>query len=229
MPAEARVTPLRIGVVEDIRDSREALAFIINHAEGMNCVGAVASAEEALAKFPSLKPELVLLDVQLAGKMTGTEGIERLKEAMPSIRIVMLTINNDAPTVTRCLMNGAIGYLHKSLPPDRLPHSIREAAAGGSPMSPEIAQLVMQVFQAFATTKKEWEKLSPREQEVLELLARGFLRKEIAERLGISEETVKSHLDRIYQKLHVTCREHAVAKALPMAALQWMKQPGKKK
>lgn len=216
---------LRVAVVEDIRDTREALAFLINQTRGMMCVAAVASAEEALILFPTVQPEVVLLDIQLAGEMNGTDCIKHLRDRLPAAKIVMLTASQDAPTVGRCLMRGAVGYLHKSMSPERIPKRVQDAAAGYSPMSPEIARFVMGVFQSFDTPNQEWEKVSPREREVLELLTHGFLKKEIADRLGISEETVRTHCSHIYEKLHVNCREHAVAKAIPLEVLGLMKGP----
>jgi DNA-binding NarL/FixJ family response regulator len=141
----------------------------------------------------------------------------------------MLTASQDAVTVTRCLARGAVGYLHKSQPPERLPQSLRDAAEGRSPMTPDIARLVREFFQSLAPANHEWAKLSSREKEVLELLVRGFVKKEIADQLGISEETVRTHCSHIYDKLHVNCREHAVAKAIPLTTLGWMKQKGSSK
>jgi DNA-binding NarL/FixJ family response regulator len=210
---------LRIAVVEDVRDSREALAFLINADPGMKCVASLASAEEALRDLPALQPDLILLDIGLAGEMSGADCIGGLRDCLPGAKIIMLTGSQDATTVTQCLMRGAVGYLHKSLPAERLPQCIRDAASGGSPMSPEVARLVTGFMQSLAPAVQEWEKLSPREQQVLELLAAGHFKKEIADHLGIAEDTVRTHCRSIYEKLHVNCREHAVAKTIPFAAL----------
>lgn len=115
------------------------------------------------------------------------------------------------------------GYRRRGLQPERLPLSIREAAVGGAPMSPDVARLVRGFFQAVDPVIQEWEKLTLREQDVLKLLTQGFLKKEIADRLKISEETVRTHTCHIYEKLHVNCRGDAIAKAMPLAAMQWMK------
>jgi DNA-binding NarL/FixJ family response regulator len=223
MPFASNVEKLRVGVVEDMRDTRESLVFLINATEDMTCVAAVASAEEALEQFPAANPQFVLLDIELAGELNGVDCIERLAKSLPAAKIIMLTDSQDATTVTRCLAHGAVGYLHKSQPPERLPQSLREAADGGSPMSPDIARLVREFFKSLAPADHEWEKLSTREQDVLDLLIRGCVKKEIANQLIISEETVRTHCAHIYRKLHVNCREHAVAKAMPLAALEWMK------
>jgi DNA-binding NarL/FixJ family response regulator len=223
MPLASNVEKLRVGVIEDVRDTREALIFLINATEDMTCVGAVASAEQAFEQFPAVNPQLVLLDIELGGELNGVDSIERLSKSVPSAKIVMLTGSQDAPTVVRCLMLGAIGYLHKSQPPERLPQSLRDAAEGGSPMSPDIARLVREFFKSLAPAGQEWAKLSMREQEVLELLVRGCIKKEVADQLSVSEETIRTHCQHIYRKLHVTCREHAIAKAVPHVTLQWLK------
>lgn len=210
---------LRIAVVEDLRDTRESLAFLINETEDMTCVIAVGSAEEALELLSEAEPHLVLLDIQLAGGMDGIDCLAKLKARNPSAQVVMLTGNSNPDIVFSCLIRGATGYLQKSIPPARLPDAIRDAASGGSPMSPEIARLVTAYFQRFAPANREWERLSLREQDVVALLAKGFLKKEIADQLGISEDTVRSHCRRIYEKLHVNSREQAVAKVVSVDAL----------
>lgn len=222
MAVETKSDPLRVAVVEDVRDSREALVFLINHEPDMICAAAVASAEEALEKLPAAQPQLILLDIQLAGAMNGVDCLARLKGLLPSAQVIMLTGNNHSDTVVSCLMRGAIGYLHKSQPSERMPDALREAAAGGSPMSPEIARLVTAFFQRLSPATQEWDALTPREQDVLRLLAHGFLKKEIADQLAISEETVRTHCRHIYEKLHVNCREHAVAKVMPFELMSTM-------
>jgi DNA-binding NarL/FixJ family response regulator len=212
--------PVRVAIVEDMRDTREALAYLINHAPGMVCVAAVATAEQALTQLPGLAPDVILLDIQLAGGMNGMDSLPRLKEKLPETQILMLTVSNEPDTVFRCLMLGAIGYVHKSMPPERLPAAIQEARTGGAPMSPEIARLITEFFQGLAPACLQWQKLSPRERQVLELLARGHLKKEIADQLHICEDTVRSHCRKIYEKLHVHSREHAVAKAVPLGPFQ---------
>lgn len=223
MSQEGKHESLRVAIVEDVRSMRESLAFIVNSDAGMRCVGAVASAEQALEGFPALAPDIVLLDIQLAGEMNGVDCIGPLRASLPSAKIIMMTASHDAPTVTRCLAHGAAGYIRKGQEPDRLPQAIRDVAQGGASMSCDIARLVCGFFQAVEPALQEWEKLSPREQDVLKLLARGLVKKEIAEQLGISEETVRTHTDHIYQKLHVHSRGDAVAKAAPVSALAWLR------
>ena len=225
----ANAQKLRVAVVEDRRDTRESLVFLINATPEMACVAAEASAEEALLRFPAADPQLVLLDIELAGELNGVDSIGQFEKTLPSAKIVRLAASHDAATVTRCLGRGAVGYLHKSQPAERLPQSLRDAAEGGSPMTPDIARLVREFFESLAPPTQECAKLSPREQEVLELLIRRFVKKEIADQLSISEDTVRTHCTHIYEKLHLNYREHAVAKAIPLTTLEWMKQRGPSK
>jgi NarL family two-component system response regulator LiaR len=224
MPPQATNSEkLRVAIVEDRRQTRESLTFLINEAPDLTCVAAVASAEEALEQLPAATPEVVILDIQLAGEMNGIDCIKALRESLPESKIVMFTASHDAPSVARCLAHGAAGYIHKGNSLERLPQSIREAAEGGAPMSADVARLVCGFFQAIDSVLHEWEKLTPREHDVLKLMTQGFIKKEIADSLSISEATVRTHTSHIYEKLQVNSRGNAVAKAVPLAALEWLK------
>jgi DNA-binding NarL/FixJ family response regulator len=210
MASELRV--IRVALVEDDRQVREGLRLIINGASSCRCIGAFGSAEEALAQFPTLTPDVVLMDIHLPG-LSGIECIRQLKVLRPNLQIMMLTVFEDHDRIFRSLEAGASGYLLKQTPPDRLLDAIRELHHGGAPMSTQIARRVVEVFQRPASARPDAPKLSPRETEILALLGKGYLYKEIAGQLGISTETVRTHIHNTYEKLHVRTRTEAVMKA----------------
>ena len=206
--------PLRIWAVEDNTAYRNALAFIFKKADGLE-LETFSSAEDALAALRNTPaPDALLLDVQLPG-MDGITAIAHFKAAAPAVCIVMLTVFEDPGKVFRALCAGASGYLLKTLPAERIVEAIREAVVGGAPMSPGVARAVLGRFVELAAPGRgEDYALSDREREVLELMTQGLIKKEIAERLGLSFHTVNAHLRNIYTKLHVGTRGAAVAKAL---------------
>ncbi len=209
-----------VAIVEDDVPAREILAGWIRHAEGFRCVGEFDDAETALAKLPHEKPSVVLFDINLPG-MNGIECVRKLKPRLPETQFVMITVYEDANHVFNALSAGASGYLLKQTRRDELIGALKDVHAGGSPMSSQIARKVVQNFYRNETqTDGETVELSPREREVLELLARGYLYKEIAEMLQIGVQTVNTYIRRIYEKLHVRSRAQAVAKYahLPMGA-----------
>lgn len=211
---QAKVKPVKISVsiVEDDAPVREVLTEWIRGADGFKCVGAHENAEDALAALPQEKPSVVLMDINMPG-MNGIECVRRLKPQMMGTQFVMLTVYEDPDHIFKALSSGASGYLLKRTPRAELLTAIRDVHAGGSPMSSNIARKIVQSFQRFSSTSPaEPDNLSPREREVLELLARGYLYKEIAESLHISVPTVNTHIRRIYEKLHVHSRSQAVAK-----------------
>ncbi len=171
------------------------------------------SAEAALAGLPNDRPDVVLMDINLPG-INGVECVRRLKQVLPDTLAVMLTAYEDTENIFNALAAGASGYLLKRAPRAELLEAIREVRGGGSPMTPHIARLVVQSFQKAAPSSPATENLSAREQEVLDCLSQGFLYKEIAEKLGISYETVHTYIRRIYEKLQVRTRTEAVAKFL---------------
>jgi DNA-binding NarL/FixJ family response regulator len=207
---------IKVALVEDNSDQRDALRFLIKGSPGFACLGAFSTAEEALDKIPLLKPDVVLMDIHLPG-MSGTECVRRLKACLPAVRIMMLTVFEDHDRIFEALRAGASAYLLKNTAPARLLEAIQELQAGGAPMSGPIARQVVAAFQQPANGQGAHDALSPREQEVLELLNRGYLYKEIADLIGISLGTVNTHIARIYEKLHVHSRAGAMLKIRPGA------------
>jgi len=199
--------------VEDSDKFRETLARVLNRSEGFRCISQFPNAEDALKALPQDKPEVVLMDINLPG-MNGVECVRQLKQLMPTIQVMMLTVYEDTENIFNALAAGATGYMLKRTPRDELLEAIREVHRGGSPMTTHIARKVVLSFQRAAPAASPTENLSPREQEVLDCLAKGFLYKEIAEKLNISYETVHTYIRRIYEKLQVRTRTEAVAKFL---------------
>lgn len=202
---------IRVALVEDDPQVREGLALLIGAAQGFECVAACASAEEALTQLLPLSPAVVLMDIHLPG-MSGIECIRLLKKQQPRVQISMLTVFEDHDRIFQSLTAGASGYLLKQTPPDKLLEAIAELHRGGSPMSSQIARRVVEAFQRPTPSDQTGSNLTPREQEIVHLLAKGFLYKEIAGQLSLSVETVRTHLHRIYDKLHVHTRTEAVMK-----------------
>lgn len=202
---------IAVYIVEDDTSAREILADWLSHAGGFKCVGAQGSVELALEHLPAVKPSVVLMDINLPG-MSGIEGVRRLKPLMPEAQFLMLTVYEDADHVFEALEAGAMGYLLKQTPRSELLASIKDVYAGGSPMTSNIARRVVQAFQRQDTAVPESAKLSQREREVLELLARGYLYKEIMDSLSVSRGTLNTYVRRTYEKLHVRSRSQAVAK-----------------
>jgi DNA-binding NarL/FixJ family response regulator len=201
----------KVAVVEDNAALREQLVQILDSATDIRCVGAYASAEEAMKHLQNASPDIVLMDIKLPG-MSGIDCVTHLKKLMPAVQIIMVTIYEDTERLFRALKAGANGYLVKSAPPNSLLDAVRDVYAGGSPMSSHIARKVVQHFRLLGNSPAEAENLSPREQQVLELLASGFLYKEIGDKLKIGVETVRTHVKSICQKMHVRNRVEAVAK-----------------
>jgi DNA-binding NarL/FixJ family response regulator len=205
-----------VSIVEDNDQLRATLARLLNRAEGFQCLSQYPDAESALAALPAAPPEVVLVDINLPG-MNGVEFVRRLKQAAPLILPVMLTAYEDTENIFAALAAGAAGYLLKRAPRSELLEAIREVRRGGSPMTTHIARKVVQSFQKASPSppvEGGGDTLSTREQEVLDLLSHGFLYKEIADKLGISYETVHTYIRRIYEKLQVRTRTEAVAKFL---------------
>ena len=220
MPKQKNSVSIAVAIVEDDVPAREILAGWIRNAEGFRCAGEFDDAETALVKLPEEKPSVVLFDINLPG-MNGIECVRRLKPKLPETQFLMVTVYEDANHIFNALSAGASGYLLKQMRRSELLDALKDVHAGGSPMSSQIARKVVQSFRRLdSESDGETVELSPREREVLELLARGFLYKEIAEMLKISVQTVNTYIRRIYEKLHVRSRAQAVAKYanLPMGA-----------
>jgi DNA-binding NarL/FixJ family response regulator len=202
-----------VSIVEDNEQLRGTLARVIARADGFQCISHYGTAETALEGLPKDKPQVVLMDINLPG-MNGVECVRQLKQTMPSIQVIMLTVYEDTDNIFNALTAGAAGYLLKRTKSAELLEAIREVHRGGSPMTTHIARKVTQSFQRAGPSPQPTENLSEREQEVLDCLSQGFLYKEIAEKLGISYETVHTYIRRIYEKLQVRTRTEAVAKFL---------------
>jgi DNA-binding NarL/FixJ family response regulator len=208
-----KLMPIRVSIVEDDAPAREILADWIAHAEGFQFVSGFGSAEDGLAELPRQKPDVVLMDIKLPG-INGVECVRRLKPQLPQTQFVMHTVYEDSNHIFNALQSGATGYLLKQSAHDELMAALKYVHAGGSPMTSYIARRVAQCFPNTPAQSEtdDNQSLSPREREVLDMLARGFLYKEIAESLSISVRTVDTYIRRIYEKLHVRSRSQAVAK-----------------
>ena len=204
---------IKVCIVEDDQGVRDGLAGLVGQEKGFECLSSYRTAEDALTELPKRKPDVILMDINLPG-MSGIDCVSRIKSQLPATQVVMLPVYEDTDQIFKALASGASGYMLKSAPPEEILAAVRDVHAGGSPMSPHIARKVVQSFSAQAPSPKATEGLSPREQEVLELLSHGFLYKEIADKLHISFETVHTYVRRIYEKLHVRSRTEAVAKYL---------------
>jgi len=207
--------PITVSIVEDNAGLREGLVRLLQQTGEFRCLAAYGNGETALREIPAAAPDVVLMDINLPG-INGVECVRKLHLLNPTIRIVMLTVYEQPDHIFNALSAGAIGYLLKQKPSADLLNAIRDAHQGGAPMSSQIARKVVHYFQS-GTGASEAGELSTREVEVLDLLAKGHLIKEIADRLDISFGTVRTYIRRIYEKLHVHSRAQAVAKYLPPA------------
>jgi len=205
--------PIIVSLVEDNHRMRESFAEVLNRAPGIKCVSAYASAEEAVERMPAQKPDVAVVDIHLPG-MDGIACVTKLKKLLPTLRILMLTRYEQSDMVFNSICAGASGYLLKSAPPDELVKAIELVHAGGAPMSMQVARKVVTHFRKIESPGSDVERLTPREQELLELLAKGYSYKELSDNLGITMNTVRTHLQHIYEKLHVQSRTQAVLKFL---------------
>lgn len=206
----AQPPTITVAVVEDDVSIREALVHWIGRAKGFACAGEFPDTESAVASLVKCKPQIVLADINLPG-LSGIECVRALKPLMPETQFVMLTVYEDATHIFDALAAGATGYLLKHTPREALIAALREVHSGGSPMTSNIARKVVQALQQTTPKAKPTDRLSKRENEVLSLLAQGYLYKEIADTIGISLPTVNSYIRRIYEKLQVQSRGQAVA------------------
>ncbi|MEO7933114.1 MAG: response regulator transcription factor [Chthoniobacterales bacterium] len=204
---------IRVAIVEDDALTREGLLMHLRRRADFVCVGAHENGKDALRYLPGEKPDVVLMDINLPG-LNGIECVAALKAAHPDIQVLMLTTYDDSDRIFESLRAGASGYLLKRTAPAQLVKAIEEVRNGGSPMSMQIARKVVSHFHQIKKPERETDKLSAREMEILALLAKGALYKEIADQLGISLHTVRNHLHGIYGKIHVQTRTEAVLKYL---------------
>lgn len=204
-------SPLRVSIVEDNSGLSRSFVRLINNTAGMVCAGSWSEAESAIAQLPGLKPDVVLMDINLPG-MSGIECTARLKQICPKVQVIMVTVYEDADSIFRALQSGACGYMLKRASSDEILAAINEVRNGGAPMTSGIARKVVQAFQKGPVASGDTAELSEREVEILDLCAQGFVNKEIADRLNISYWTVKNHVKHIYEKLHVRSRSEALMK-----------------
>ena len=204
---------IKVAIVEDLRDIREGLAQLINATPGYRCTGVYASMEDAIEKIPHNLPDVVLSDIGLPG-MDGISGIAILKARFPELLILMLTVYDDNERIFDALCAGACGYLLKKTPWPKLVEALKEAVEGGSPMSPEVARRVINLFREIKPPKEATHELTPHEVRLLRMLVEGHSYKTAANELHVSVNTIKFHLRHIYEKLQVHTKSEAVAKAL---------------
>lgn len=203
---------IQIIITEDNVTIRDGLALLINATDGMNCVAQYNSCEEMLVDIKNHQPDVLLQDIGLPG-MSGIEGVKKVREILPDVVILMLTVYEDEENVFESLKAGASGYLLKKTPPAQLIESVKDAHNGGSPMSSNIARKVVSFFQKNNKSQTSDSNLSDREKEILTSLAEGNSYKLIAEKLCISIDTVRTHIRHIYKKLHVHSQSEALSKA----------------
>ncbi len=207
-----------VAIVEDNAVMRKTFRRWIDAAPDFRCVFACATAEEALAELPRLKPDVVLMDVHLPGE-SGIVCTARLKEELPGVQVIMLTVYRNQELIVQALQAGACGYLLKRSSPAELLKAIAEVRSGGAPMTSEIARMLVEAFQKKPANPAPADGLTTREAEILALLSEGLSNKEIADRVNISYDTVRAHLRHIYEKLHVRGRTEAVKMYLKSSGL----------
>jgi DNA-binding NarL/FixJ family response regulator len=198
-----------VAIVEDNALMRKTFRQWIDAAPGFRCVIACATAEEAMAEIPRLKPDVVLMDVHLPGE-SGIACTARLKAALPTVQVIIVTVYRNQELIFQALQAGACGYLLKRSSPEELLKAINEVRSGGAPMTSEIARMLVEAFQKKPANLMSSDGLTQRESEILALLSEGLSNKEIADRVKISYDTVRAHLRHIYEKLHVRGRTEAV-------------------
>ncbi|MDQ2938092.1 MAG: response regulator transcription factor [Acidobacteriota bacterium] len=213
LPSSTQSDAVGVAIVEDHREFREYLVALINGSDGLKCTDKFRSVEEALARIDAAVPDVVLMDIGLPG-MSGIEGIRLLKERYPEMLLLTLTVYDDDERIFDALCAGASGYLLKKTQPARLVESVKEAAQGGAPMSPEVARRVMQLFRQIRPPDRADYNLTPHELRILRLLVDGHNYKTAAAKLNVAPTTINFHLQNIYQKLQVHSKTQAVAKAL---------------
>ena len=207
------IMTISVSIVEDDTKVRESLARLIDGSNGYRCVSEHESGESALQEIPKVKPNVILMDINLTG-ISGVECARRLKPLLPTTQIIMLTVYQNTEHIFNALAAGATGYMLKQTKPDELLVAVRDVNEGGSPMSSHIARKIVQSFQQKGQKEDETQSLSPREAQVIELLAKGYLYKEVADTMGVSYATIHTHIRHIYEKLQVRSRTEAVVKHL---------------
>jgi len=205
--------PVRVAIIEDLREVREGLAMLIDGTHGFRCAGSYRTMEDALRDMGQCHPDVILTDIGLPG-MDGIEGTRILRDRFPEVPILALTVYDDDDNVFNAICAGASGYLLKNTTPARLLESVREVVDGGAPMSPDVARRVITLFREFRPPERAAYHLTPQETELLKLMVEGHHYKTAAHAMGISTNTVSFHLKHVYEKLQVHSKTEAVAKAL---------------
>ena len=216
VPAVTSAPPIRVTIVEDDQPLREGLGFLIDSTAGFRCDETYGSVEEAVEALEALQgdaPDVMLLDIQLPG-MAGSEAVGRFRRLFPKMQVLMLSVFAERQKVFESICNGACGYLLKTTPPKKVIEAVREAHAGGSPMSPEIARQVVTLFQKTGPPREAEERLTAQELRLLRLLADGHSYQAGAKELAVSVNTVRNYIRSIYDKLHVHSKSEAVSKAI---------------
>ena len=209
----ARDMPIKVAIVEDDEGIRSSLATLVRRAPALRWAGDYADAESALKDIPRRPPDVVLMDINLPG-MNGVECVRQLKGSLPAVQFLMLTVYEDSESLFNSLKAGASGYLLKRTASSRLLEAIRDVHEGGSPMTPQLARRVVQYFSRQAEGDSPVSRLTPGEKDFLDQLTKGYAYKEIADRMKISIDTVRSYVRTVYEKLHVHSRTEAVVKYL---------------
>jgi len=204
---------ITVAIVEDVPEVRRGLVSLVGAAPGFLCAGEYGDAESALAAFARQRPDVVLMDIGLPG-ISGIEAARRIRESHPTVQVMMLTVYEDESRIFESLRAGATGYVLKTMPADRLLEAIASVKAGGSPMSSSIARRVVGFFHHSGRATDPAADLTGREREILDLLVEGFRYREIGERLGISLDTVRTHIRHIYEKMQVRSRTEATVRYL---------------
>ena len=205
---------IKVAIVDDDEGIRSSLASLIRRVPNLKLVGDYPSAEAALAKIPAQAPDVVLMDINMPPGMNGVECVRQLKALLPAVQVLMLTVYEDSDSLFNSFKAGASGYLLKRTASARLIEAIQDVYDGGSPMTPQLARRVVQFLSQPSESCPEIAKMTPGEKEFLDLLAKGYAYKEIADRMEISIDTVRSYVRTVYEKLHVHSRTEAVVKYL---------------
>ncbi|HEX5653453.1 MAG TPA: response regulator transcription factor [Chitinophagaceae bacterium] len=205
---------ISVCIVDDNRELRNALEEIISMSDGYRCAGTISTAEDAIRQIPLLKPDVVLMDINLGSGESGIDCVRALKPRIPATNFMMCTVYEEDEKIFEALSAGASGYILKKTTPSRMLEAIRELYEGGAPMSSQIARKVVAAFlnKPSSSTGNDLNSLTHREREILELLSRGMMYKEIALALNLAHETIRKHVYHVYEKLHVTNRVEAVNK-----------------
>jgi DNA-binding NarL/FixJ family response regulator len=203
---------IKVVIYEDNPQLREGLSMLLNGSDGFEVIGTFKNCNNVVSEVNAFRPDVILMDIDMPG-INGLEGLKLIRQSNNDVKVLMLTVFDDNKNVFEALKNGANGYILKKTPPAKLLEYIQEAHTGGAPMSSSIASQVLKMFSQIHNPSHEDYHLSEREKQVLQLLVNGYSYKMIASEMYISIDTVRSHIKKIYEKLHVNSKSEAVAKA----------------